>query len=255
MVGIPRLRIASGPEVPPSPLSTRAAARLDDLVTQHGLDATARRRLDELLVALRPDEAPTAIHDPDRGVDVHLADSLAGLALPELREASRIADLGAGAGLPGLPLGIARPAARLALLESAGRKCRFIAAVAEGLGLTDVDVVHARAEAWVDGLASCDVVCARALAALPVLCEYAAPLLVPGGVLVAWKGDVDPREAADGHAAAERLGLAEDRVEAVPPLPGADRRTLHVYRKVAPTPPGFPRRPGIAIKRPLSART
>jgi 16S rRNA (guanine527-N7)-methyltransferase len=143
----------------------------------------------------------------------------------------------------------------LALLESAGRKCRFVEATASALGLTNVEVINTRAEEWSDGLAACAVVCARALATLPVLCEYAAPLLAAEGTLVAWKGFVDDEEAADGRAAASRLGLEMARIEVVPPLPGAERRTLHVYRKIAPTPPGFPRRPGIATKRPLSART
>jgi 16S rRNA (guanine527-N7)-methyltransferase len=238
----------------PSPRAF-AAARLADLATEHGLDDTAHRRLERLLAALGRPDAPTAVHDVDRAVDVHVADSLAGLALPEVRQAGRIADLGSGAGLPGLPLAIARPDARVWLLESSGRKCRFLAAVAGELALTNVEVVHARAEEWTDGLDGCETVCARALAALPVLCEYAAPLLVTGGALVAWKGLVDAAEATDGRAAAEQLGLERSRVEIVPPRPGAVHRTLHVYRKLSATPPGFPRRPGVATKRPLSART
>ena len=94
---------------------------------------------------------------------------------------------------------------------------------------------------------------ARALASLPVLCEYAAPLLADGGVLVAWKGAVDPAEDADGLAAAEALGLRREEVRAVEPYAGAEHRTLHVLRKIAPTPPGYPRRPGMAVKRPLRA--
>jgi 16S rRNA (guanine527-N7)-methyltransferase len=86
-----------------------------------------------------------------------------------------------------------------------------------------------------------------------VLCEYAAPLLREGGILVAWKGQVDAQEQADGHAAAALLGLAPETVLAVEPYSGSERRTLHVYRKVAATPPGYPRRPGIATKRPLTA--
>ena len=118
-------------------------------------------------------------------------------------------------------------------------------------GLENVDVVHARAEEWADGIGGQDVVCARALAALPVLCEYAAPLLADGGVLVAWKGAVPPDEASAGERAAALLGLEPVEVRAVDPYPAAQRRTLHVYRKVAPTPERFPRRPGMAVKRPL----
>ena len=112
-------------------------------------------------------------------------------------------------------------------------------------------MVHARAEEWPEGLGVHDVVTARAVAALPVLCEYAAPLLADGGVLVAWKGAVDDAEAAAGAAAGALLGLEPVEVLAVDPYPEAERRTLHVYRKVAPTPERFPRRPGMAVKRPL----
>jgi hypothetical protein len=111
-----------------------------------------------------------------------------------------------------------------------------------------------RVEAWSDGLDRCDVVCARALAPLAVLCEYAAPLLRQHGLLVAWKGAVADAEAVDGAAAAAHLGLEADAPRSVVPFPGSERRTLHVLRKVAPTPQNYPRRPGIAAKRPLSAR-
>jgi 16S rRNA (guanine527-N7)-methyltransferase len=203
---------------------------------------------------LESDAAPTAVHDPVRAVDVHLADSLAGLAVPELADAARIADLGSGAGLPGIPIALARPAASVALVESLGRKADWLAAVVADLGLARVEVVRERAEAWTAGLGACDAVCARALAPLAVLCEYAAPLLREGGVLVAWKGAVDAAEAADGAAAAELLGLAAPVVVPVEPYPGSERRTLHVARKIAPTPGRFPRRPGMAAKRPLGIR-
>ena len=88
-----------------------------------------------------------------------------------------------------------------------------------------------------------------------MLCEYAAPLLADGGVLVAWKGAVDEDEAADGATAAALLGLEPVEVLAVDPYPAAERRTLHLYRKVAPTPERFPRRAGMALKRPLVRRT
>ena len=96
------------------------------------------------------------------------------------------------------------------------------------------------------------MVTARAVAALPVLCEYAAPLLVEGGSLVAWKGTVPAAEASAGAAAAEVLGFEAGEVVEVSPYPAAERRTLHVFRKIAPTPERFPRRPGMAVKRPLA---
>ena len=119
--------------------------------------------------------------------------------------------------------------------------------------MTNVEVVHARAEDWPAGLAAHDLVTARALAALPVVLEYAAPLLVDGGHVVAWKGAVGPDEAAAGAAAAGVLGLAPVEVRHVEPFPAAREHTLHVFCKIAPTPARFPRRPGMATKRPLRA--
>ncbi len=171
--------------------------------------------------------------------------------MADLRSAGVVADLGAGAGFPGLVLAAALPAARVVLVESVGRKAEFLRRAHEALGLGRVEVVALRAEEWRGGLGACDVVCARALAPLNVLAEYAAPLLRHGGALVAWKGRRDAEEERDGAAAGERLGLAVEEVRAVHPWPEAQARHLHVLRKVAPTPEGFPRRPGMARKRPL----
>ena len=95
----------------------------------------------------------------------------------------------------------------MALVESAIRHCRYLERAVEVSGLANVRVVNARAEAWPEGLLAHDLVTARALAALPVILEYAAPLLVEGGHVVCWKGAVGADEAAAGAAAAEILGL------------------------------------------------
>ena len=206
---------------------------------------------DALLSALADPVAPTAVHDRREAERVHIADSLMGLEVDAVRDAARIADLGSGAGLPGLVLAIARPAAEVVLVESVGRKCAWLERTIKELGLDNVRVACTRAEELEE--APFDAVTARALAALPVLCEYAAPLLRVGGVLVAWKGEVDAREEADGLHAAEVLGLEGGEVRAVEPYKGSVRRTLHIFRKISPTPPGYPRRPGMAAKRPLTA--
>jgi 16S rRNA (guanine527-N7)-methyltransferase len=113
--------------------------------------------------------------------------------------------------------------------------------------------VPARAEEWAlgEGREAYDVVTARALAALPVLAEYAAPLLRDGGVLVAWKGARDSDEERAGAVAAGELGMGDHEVHRVEPFAGARDRHLHVLRKLGPTPARFPRRPGMALKRPL----
>jgi 16S rRNA (guanine527-N7)-methyltransferase len=227
---------------------------LEAVIRRYGLPPTVGPPLEALLLRLARTEAPTAIHDARVSLDVHIADSLAGLHVPEVRAARFIADVGSGAGLPGLVLAAAVPDAQIHLVEAAKRKCEFLRATVSAMRLSNVRVESTRAETWVEGLDRCDVVCARAVAALPVLCEYAAPLLRHDGVLVAWKGSVPESEAADGVAAAAHLGLRAEAVRPVVPFPGSERRTLHVFRKVKPTPAEYPRRAGVATKRPLSAR-
>lgn len=195
--------------------------------------------------------APTAIRDPEEAIELHVADSLVALELPAVSAATRIADLGAGAGWPGLALAAALPDAQVALVESAIRHCRYLERASEGLD--NVTVVNARAEEWTEGMGANDLVTARALAALPVLLEYAAPLLDLGGHLVAWKSTVEDDEFRDGAAAAEILGLEPAGVVPVRPFRAARDRTLYVFRKIAPTPDRYPRRPGMATKRPLKA--
>lgn len=226
--------------------------RLAALAVEYHLDDSAVDALRRLLAHQAADEhASTAVRDADAAVDRHVADSLSALALPSVRGARWIADLGSGAGWPGLALAAALPDAHVALVESASRRCRYLARAVEAGGLTNVEVVHARAEAWRDGVGRQDLVTARALAALPVLCEYAAPLLTPAGELVAYKGAVEEDEARAAARAATELGLEPAGVLVVAPYPHAGPATLHRFRKIAPTPERFPRRPGMALKRPL----
>jgi 16S rRNA (guanine527-N7)-methyltransferase len=235
-------------------LSAEVAARLGRLSSRYELPAGAEGQLAALLhlVAAEP-AAITAVREPTEGVDVHVADSLVALDLSVVRGARQIADLGSGGGFPGLALAIALPATRVALVESVARKCAFLAGAAATLGLDNVEVVNARAEAWVQGLGVHDLVVARALAPLPVLVEYAAPLLAAGGALVVWKGRCDPAEEADGRAAAAALGMSDPERVPVEPFPGSRDRHLYLSSKVSRTPARYPRRPGMARKRPIRA--
>jgi 16S rRNA (guanine527-N7)-methyltransferase len=210
-----------------------------------------------ILDALSAEPDPhTTVSDPSQALDVHIADSLAALEVPALRTAERIADLGAGAGFPGLVLAAALPGARVDLIESARRKCAVIERLADAGGLhARARPLAVRAEDWAktdEGAASYDVVTARALASLPVICEYAAPLLRVGGALIAWKGARDSGEEESGARAATRLGLGEPEVRPVTPYPGSERHHLHVYSKLTPTPASYPRRAGMAAKRPIA---
>jgi len=226
--------------------------RLHELAGRYGLSAEASTQLRRLHCLLVEDPlAPTAVRDPIKVVEDHLADSLVALELEPVRTAGALADLGSGAGVPGLPLAIALPLAGVALVESAKRKCAFLEGAVSECNVTNARVVHARAEAWPEGLAAFDLVTARALGPLEVVAEYAAPLLVLGGTLLAWRGARDATaEAAAARAAAE-LGLTIGEVVPVKPYPNVQNRHLHLMSKVTETPLGFPRRPGMALKRPL----
>jgi 16S rRNA (guanine527-N7)-methyltransferase len=234
------------------PIAPDVAARLAQLAEQYELPAAAPDRLAMLLelVAGEP-RSITTVRDPAQGVDVHVADSLVALELAEVREARRIADLGSGGGFPGLVLAIALPRGHVALVESVGRKVAFLRGAIETLELPNAEAIQARAEGWAQGMAVHDLVTARALAPLSVLVEYAAPLLAVGGALVAWKGAVDAREELDGQAAASALGMSEPRRHEVEPFASARARSLYLSSKERKTPPGYPRRAGMARKRPI----
>jgi 16S rRNA (guanine527-N7)-methyltransferase len=227
---------------------------LSSLVERYALVPRATEQLSALLRALDADpHAPTTVRTPPEALRTHLADALVALEVPAVRDATRVGDLGAGAGFPGLALAVALPNAAVALVESVERKCAFIRSAAAAADLENVEVVSDRAESWSAGVGTRDLVTARALAPLAVLAEYAAPLLREGGALVAWKGRRDAPEERAAAAAALELGLAVEEVRPVRPFADAEHRHLHVLRKVAPTPARFPRRPGMARKRPLGA--
>jgi 16S rRNA (guanine527-N7)-methyltransferase len=216
------------------------------------LDETARGRLELVLRLLAEERASVSSVVDDRAWEVHVADSLTGLEVQELREARRIADVGAGAGFPGLVLAVALPEAQIDLVESVGRKCEFMRRAAEAAEIDNARVLNARSEdfAGAEGREAYDAVTARAVGRLSTLAELASPLLKPNGVLVAWKGKRDAEEEAQLANAAEELAMAPGAVLEVGDRAGSRHRHLHVVRKTGPTPPNLPRNPGIAKKRP-----
>ncbi|HEX6582100.1 MAG TPA: 16S rRNA (guanine(527)-N(7))-methyltransferase RsmG [Thermoleophilaceae bacterium] len=217
-------------------------------------------QIERILAALAAEPDPhTSVSEPQAALEVHVADALSGLEVDELRGARRVADIGAGAGFPGLALAIALPQAQVDLVESVGRKTALMDRLIQVGGVSNARSITARAEelggvaaAVGGGREAYDAVTARAVGSLAVLVEYAAPLLRPGGVLVAWKGARDEGEEATGADAARQVGMAVKGVLPVQPYPSSENRHLHVFHKISPTPAGFPRRPGMARKRPLA---
>jgi 16S rRNA (guanine527-N7)-methyltransferase len=197
----------------------------------------------------------SSVRDLDRAWRVHVEDSLTGLDL--VGAPARVADIGAGAGFPGLVLAAALPDTRVDLIESVGRKADFIARAIEVAELANASVIARRSEDWATerppagGREAYDVVTARAVGRLATLAELASPLLRDGGALVAWKGRRDPEEEAELERAAGDVAMRAGEIVDVGERAGSRHRHLHAAHKAGPTPPNLPRRPGVAKKRPF----
>ena len=178
----------------------------------------------------------------DDALAKHILDSLTALTVYD--GSGDAADLGAGAGYPGLVLASCHPASRWVLIEATGKKARFLLETARALGLERVQVDGRRAEDVARDARRVDWVTARAVAPLSATLELSLPLLVLGGRLIAMRGPGGEGEAAEASRAMTQLGGALDEVRRFG-LPG-DRgeRTLVVVRKTEPTPVKYPRRGG-----------
>ena len=196
-------------------------------------------RLERWLDALLATPGLTAIRDREQARREHVFDSLQVSPLVA-RFAGSIADVGSGGGAPGIPLAAAFPERTVTLIESQQRKCRFLASFAEEF--PNLHVICGRAEEQeVDAYG---VVVAKALAPPPVALEWCLPLVRTGGAAILFVGSL-PYDLAP---LARLLGGGEPEIE---PVEGSRDRALVVVPKLGPTPAGFPRRPGMARKRPL----
>ena len=245
-------------DLPPLPAPYYAAlARGLPAVSGVELDAAGLEALEgqvRLLLAWNSAINLSGIRDPAAVALEHVLDSLT--AVPILRRAgvTEFLDIGSGAGYPGLPLAVALPATRALLVESIGKKARFLAVVAEALGLADrVRVAATRAETLAADphhRGRWPAVVARAVSDLPELTELSMPLLVVGGALVAWRKTTQDGEIDQAEPAFRQLGARVALREAVT-VPGLEDHVLLVIEKVAPTRAEFPRDPAARRSRPL----
>jgi len=192
----------------------------------------------------------TVITEPREMAIKHFVDSLT--CLPYVAKGGRIADIGTGAGFPGIPLKIMEPEISLTLVESSIKKAEFLKSLPAVLGLR-FDVVAARAEEFGRSRErqSFDIVIARAVAKMNVLAEYCLPLVKVGGLAIAMKGPASDEEMKTSQVAIATLGGAVEEVKEFGlPLDGG-RRRLVLIRKTSETPPRYPRRPGSPAKKPL----
>lgn len=229
---------------------------------ENNLEITGRQadqldRYAQLLVEWNEKMNLTAITDPEGVLVKHLMDSLTVLrSLPAAGEKVRLIDVGTGAGFPGIPLAVMREELELTLLDSLNKRLVFLEAVCRALGL-EARCVHARAEEAGRQKAhreKYNVATARAVAALPALCEYCLPLVVPGGVFLAMKGPDGEREAQEAASAIKVLGGKLSGIDEwqLPPVEGeaAERKILRI-QKISPTPDRFPRKAAKIAKQPL----
>jgi 16S rRNA (guanine527-N7)-methyltransferase len=186
----------------------------------------------------------------------HLNDALGLAAIRRPKPEERWADLGSGAGLPGLPLAVAYRATAFTLIDAQRRRVDWVAGTVAKLGLTNVAVVHARLEDYGRGPTrqSFDVATARALGPLPVVAELGLPLLKIGGQLLVPRGQPGSDELKQATIACRQLG---GRIDGVIPNPSSpiDRVGFVVMMaKIAATSPRFPRRSGVPARTPLGQR-
>ena len=181
----------------------------------------------------------TAITEPEAVAKLHLLDSLTVLSCADLAGKTLI-DVGCGAGFPGVPLAIASPETKVTLLDSLGKRMKWLETVLPTLGVS-AECVTARAEeAVADRRETYDFATSRAVARLNFLLELTAPYVRIGGAVLAMKGSAAQEELAEAKNAIRKLGL---KVETVKEFPIEDTaHTVIVLRKVAPTPPQYPRR-------------
>ena len=181
----------------------------------------------------------TAITEPEQVAKLHLLDSLSLLAAVDL-QGKKLIDVGCGAGFPGVPVKIACPEVKLTLLDSLGKRMTWLETVLPQLGV-EAKCITGRAE---EVVASCreqyDVATSRAVARLNILLELTAPYVKVGGMVLAMKGAAAQEELKEAKNAISRLGLKVEKCEQFPLEETA--HTVIVLRKVAPTPPQYPRR-------------
>lgn len=225
------------------------------------LDAAQHESLMRYAGLLEHYEAANVIgtREHRRVVTDHIVDSLSCLLTGLMAESRSLVDIGAGGGLPGIPLKVSTPHIELDLIESTRKKARFLEYAAETLNLQKTRVLNGRVEEYgrpADYRARYDIATVRAVAQLAVITEYSLPLLKVGGHVIAMKARLGEEEIEGGRAAAKLLGARVEEVLEVSHIRGIGERErrLVIIKKVSPTPDKYPRQTGVAKSRPLGAR-
>lgn len=198
----------------------------------------------------------TRIVEPKEVAVKHFADSAVVMKVHRFHGSERIIDVGTGAGFPGLVLKILLPQLRITLLDSVAKRLRFLEKVVQDLALKDVDIVHARAELYAkerNVREGYDMAIARAVADMPVLCEYLFPFVSVGGSVICMKGPGVADELQRATKAIHTLGGGNVHVEKFDLPFEQGERSLIAIEKIRSTPAKYPRRPGDARRKPIGS--
>ena len=208
----------------------------------------------ELLVEWNEKINLTAITEPKEVAIKHMIDSITAYDENLFKDGTTVIDVGTGAGFPGLPLKIFCPEIKLTLMDSLNKRIKFLQTVVEELGLKDVECVHARAEEGARNKKyreSFDIAVSRAVARLPILCEYCLPFVKKGGHFIALKGMQYNDEADEATKAIKVMGGSKTEIRPVKLPELDDKRAVITITKTMPTPKAYPRKAGTPTKNPI----
>lgn len=232
---------------------------LSEVAKEYGLELTsdqisAFNRYYELLVEWNEKINLTAITEPREVAIKHIVDSLSCYQKELFTGQVSLIDVGTGAGFPGLPLKIFYPELKLTLLDSLNKRVKFLQLVVDELGLKDVEVIHARSEEAARNKKyreKFDLVTARAVARLPIICEYCLPFVKQGGTFIALKGRQYEEEIQEAQKAFSVLGgkLVKSMPVKLPEL--EDKRAVVYIKKEKATPKVYPRKAGTPERNPI----
>jgi len=208
----------------------------------------------ELLVEWNEKINLTAITEPKEVAIKHMIDSITAYDENLFKDGTTVIDVGTGAGFPGLPLKIFCPEIKMTLMDSLNKRIKFLQTVVEELGLKDVECVHARAEEGARNKKyreSFDIAVSRAVARLPILCEYCLPFVKKGGHFIALKGMQYHDEAEEAAKAIKVMGGSRTEIRPVKLPEIDDKRAVITITKTMPTPKAYPRKAGTPTKNPI----
>jgi 16S rRNA (guanine527-N7)-methyltransferase len=232
---------------------------LQKAAAEYGINLTETQiaqynRYFELLIEWNEKINLTAITAPKEVAIKHIIDSITAYDAALFREGTTVIDVGTGAGFPGLPLKIFCPEIKLTLMDSLNKRIKFLQTVVEELGLMDVECVHARAEEGARNKKyreSFDIAVSRAVARLPILCEYCLPFVKKGGHFIALKGMQYNDEAEEAVKAIKVMGGSRTEIRPVKLPEIDDKRAVIIINKTMPTPKTYPRKAGTPTKNPI----